>query len=271
MSDAELFTDQVAVLTGGAGGLGSAIANRLAKEGAHVVIVDRDAKRFSDLEAQLREHGHESLFIQLDPGKWEDAQEVTRLSMEKFGRIDILVNCTGVAKAEPFLESTPENWQSHINSHLDAFFYSMRSIAPEMVSRGYGRIVNLASVAGLMGPIDLIAYGAAKTGIIGLTRAVSFELADHGITVNAIAPGPIETPLLLSAWSKEALEARAQHLPIARLGTPEDIANAASFLARPESSFITGITVPVDGGSVAAGAYMVERYRRRTSESSNSG
>jgi NAD(P)-dependent dehydrogenase (short-subunit alcohol dehydrogenase family) len=268
MSDTDIFTDQVAVITGGAGGLGTAIANRLAHEGANIVIVDRDTSRFPDLEAQLAKHGHDSLFLELDPGKWDDAQELTRRSMEKFGRIDVLVNCTGVAKAEPFLESTPENWQSHINSHLDAFFYSMRSIAPEMVSRGYGRIVNLASVAGMMGPIDLIAYGAAKTGIIGLTRAVSFELADHGITVNAIAPGPIETPLLLSAWSKEALEARAQHLPIARLGTPDDIANAASFLARPESSFITGITVPVDGGSVAAGAYMVERYRRRQSADS---
>ena len=132
-----------------------------------------------------------------------------------------------------------------------------------MAARGYGRIVNLSSVAGLIGPIDLAAYGASKAGVIGLTRAAALDLADHGITVNAIAPGPIETELMLGAWSAEALRERPQHGAIARFGTVEEIAHSALFLASPESGFITGVTVSVDGGAVAAGAYMVEKYRRR--------
>jgi NAD(P)-dependent dehydrogenase (short-subunit alcohol dehydrogenase family) len=135
-----------------------------------------------------------------------------------------------------------------------------------MAKRNYGRIVNIASIAGLIGPIDLAPYGAAKAGIIGLTRAAALDLADHGITVNAIAPGPIDTELLRT-WPPEALRERAQHMPIARLGSVDEIAHAALFLASPDSGFITGTVLAVDGGSVAAGSYMVEKYRRRKSSS----
>jgi NAD(P)-dependent dehydrogenase (short-subunit alcohol dehydrogenase family) len=124
-------------------------------------------------------------------------------------------------------------------------------------------------VAGVIGPIDLAAYGAAKAGIVGLTRAAALDLADFGITVNAIAPGPIETELMLGVWSAEALRERPQHGAIARFGTVEEIAYTALFLAGPESSFITGVTLRVDGGAVAAGAYMVEKYRRRKADTEN--
>ena len=141
------------------------------------------------------------------------------------------------------------------------------AVTTVMSAGGYGRIVNVSSVAGLIGPIDLAAYGAAKAGIVGLTRAAALDLADFGITVNAIAPGPIETELMLGVWSAEALRERPQHGAIARFGTVEEIAHAALFLASPESGFITGVTISVDGGAVAAGAYMVEKYRRRRSAS----
>jgi 3-oxoacyl-[acyl-carrier protein] reductase len=147
--------------------------------------------------------------------------------------------------------------------NLSGTFYCSQAAASEMAKGRYGRIVNVASVAGVIGPIDLAAYGASKAGVIGLTRAASLDLADYGITVNAIAPGPIETELMLGAWTAEALRERPQHGAIARFGTVEEIAHVALFLASPESGFITGVTVSVDGGASAAGAYMVEKYRRR--------
>ena len=123
-------------------------------------------------------------------------------------------------------------------------------------------------MAGLIGPIDLAAYGASKAGVVGLTRAAALDLADYGIMVNAIAPGPIQTELMLGAWTAEALRERPQHGAIARFGTAEEIAHTALFFASPESGFITGVTVSVDGGAAAAGAYMVEKYRRRKSAGS---
>jgi 3-oxoacyl-[acyl-carrier protein] reductase len=142
------------------------------------------------------------------------------------------------------------------------------AVAVEMAKKGYGRIVNLSSVAGVIGPIDLAAYGASKAGVIGLTRAAALDLADYGITVNAIAPGPIETELMLGAWTADALRERPQHGAIARFGTVEEIAHTALFLASTDSGFITGVTLSVDGGAVASGAYMVEKYRRRRAATS---
>jgi NAD(P)-dependent dehydrogenase (short-subunit alcohol dehydrogenase family) len=179
------------------------------------------------------------------------------------GRLDILVNNAGIETRAPFLEITPDEWQRQLDVNLSGTFYCTQAAAREMEKRGYGRIVNLSSVAGLIGPIDLAAYGAAKAGIIGLTRAAALDLADFGITVNAIAPGPIETELMLRVWTAEALRERPQHGAIPRFGTVDEIAHAALFLASAESGFITGITLSVDGGAVAAGAYMVEKYRRR--------
>jgi len=134
------------------------------------------------------------------------------------------------------------------------------------VVTGAGR--GIGKAIALIGPIDLAAYGASKAGVIGLTRAAALDLADYGITVNAIAPGPIETELMLGAWTADALRERPQHGAIARFGTVEEIAHTALFLASIDSGFITGVTLSVDGGAVASGAYMVEKYRRRRAATS---
>jgi 3-oxoacyl-[acyl-carrier protein] reductase len=202
-------------------------------------------------------------FRQVDIGDCLEAQRWVTDAAREFGRVDIMVNNAGIAKSEPFLEVSRDNWESHLRVHLSGAFYCSQAAAREMVRRKYGRIVSMASVAGLMGPLDIAPYGVAKSGIIALTRAMAFELADHGITANAIAPGPIDTEMVRAAWSKEAYEERANHSPINRFGRVEEVAHAATFLAAPESSYISGAVLVIDGGAVAAGAYMVEKYRRR--------
>lgn len=132
-----------------------------------------------------------------------------------------------------------------------------------MAKRKYGRIVSMASIAGLMAPPEAAHYAAAKAGIIGLTRAMAMDLAESGITVNAVAPGPVLTEMLREIWDEAGLKERGEHVPVRRLGAVEEIARAVIFLAAPQSSYISGVVLPVDGGSVAAGSYMVEKYRRR--------
>jgi NAD(P)-dependent dehydrogenase (short-subunit alcohol dehydrogenase family) len=251
---------QVAVVTGAGRGIGKAIALRFAAEGARVGVLDVDAASAAETAKEI---GGAAFVLTVDVS---DPDAVAG-AFGGLDRLDVLVNNAGVETRAPFLEITPDEWRRQIDVNLSGTFYCTQAGARVMLARGYGRIVNVASVAGLIGPIDLAAYGAAKAGIVGLTRAAALDLADFGITVNAVAPGPIETELMLGVWSAEALRERPQHGAIARFGTVEEIAHAALFLASPESGFITGVTISVDGGAVAAGAYMVEKYRRRRSAS----
>jgi NAD(P)-dependent dehydrogenase (short-subunit alcohol dehydrogenase family) len=254
---------QVAVVTGSGQGIGKAIALRLAHEGADIGVVEIDPRKASATGGEIRRLGRRALVTVADVSDPVAVEAAVNEVVAEMGRLDVLVNNAGHEKRAPFLEITPADWRRQLDVNLSGTFYCTQAAAREMAKRNYGRIVNLSSVAGLIGPIDLAAYGAAKAGIVGLTRAAALDLADFGITVNAIAPGPIETELMLGVWTAEALRERPQHGAIARFGTVEEIAHAALFLASPESGFITGITLSVDGGAVAAGAYMVEKYRRR--------
>ena len=258
-----ILDGQVAIVTGAGQGIGKAIALRLAKEGANVAIIDTNEKTANNTAQEVHRLGHQAVVSVADVSNPKLVETAVDGIASKLGRIDVLVNNAGIEKRAPFFEITPVDWQRQLDVNLSGTFYCSQSAARHMAKRKYGRIVNISSVAGLIGPIDLAAYGATKAGIVGLTRAASLDLADFGITVNAIAPGPIETELMLGAWSAEALRERPQHGAIARFGTVDEIAHAALFLASPDSGFITGITLPVEGGAVAAGAYMVEKYRRR--------
>ena len=250
-------------MTGGGRGIGRAIALRLAAEGADVGIIDVNGKSAEAAAVEIRELKHRAIATVTDVANFNDVRAAVDEIVGVLGQVDILVNNAGIEKRAPFLDITQDDWQRQLDVNLSGTFYCSQLAAREMAKRKYGRIVNVSSVAGLIGPIDLAAYGAAKAGIIGLTRGAALDLADFGITVNAIAPGPIETELMLGVWSAEALRERPQHGAIARFGTVDEIASAALFLASPDSGFITGVTLSVDGGAVAAGAYMVEKYRRR--------
>ena len=258
-----LLQDQVALVTGGGRGIGRATALRLAREGAGIAIIDVDGETAEATSREINALGRRAAFRIADVSDHASIGATVQELVQELGRLDVLVNNAGVETRSPFLEITPAEWERQIAVNLTGTFNCSQAAAREMATREYGRIVNITSVAGLIGPIDLAAYGAAKAGIVGLTRAAALDLADLGITVNAIAPGPIETELMLGAWSAEALRERPQHGAIARFGTVEEVAHTALFLASPDSGFITGVTISVDGGAVAAGAYMVEKYRRR--------
>jgi 3-oxoacyl-[acyl-carrier protein] reductase len=258
-----LLEDQVAVVTGGGRGIGRAIALRLADAGAAVAIFDIDADTRAQTVEAVASRGGRGVAKHVDVSDHAAVAAAVEDLAAELGRIDVLVNNAGVETRAPFLEIRPEDWDRQLAVNLTGTFNCTQAVGRKMAERGYGRVVNISSVAGLIGPIDLAPYGAAKAGIIGLTRAAALDLADFGITVNAIAPGPIETELMLGVWTAEALRERPQHGAIARFGTVDEIAHTALFLASPESGFITGVTLSVDGGAVAAGAYMVEKYRRR--------
>ena len=258
-----VFGGQVAIVTGSGRGIGRAIALRFAREGAGIGVIELDPETAELTTRDAAALGRAAAYRIADVSDHAAVVVAVQELARELGRLDVLVNNAGVETRSSFLEITPEEWQRQIAVNLTGTFNCSQAAAREMAKREYGRIVNITSVAGLIGPIDLAAYGAAKAGIVGLTRAAALDLADFGITVNAIAPGPIETELMLGVWSAEALRERPQHGAIARFGSVDEIAHAAVFLASPESGFITGVTLSVDGGAVAAGAYMVEKYRRR--------
>jgi 3-oxoacyl-[acyl-carrier protein] reductase len=238
----------VAIVTGGARGIGLAIGARLAHDGWSVVLADRDVAGASDAAAGLREEGHAARAATLDVTDSQAAAALVADVVDEHGRVDALVNNAGILRDRPLVDMTDEDFRAVIEVCLVGSFFLARAAAPAMIAQGSGRIVNISSRAYLGNP-GQANYSAAKAGVVGLTKALAKELGRHGITVNAVAPGMVETELVRSHPRFEAIvEGAVRANAVPRIGTPEEIAAAVAYLCSPAAGYITGDVLHVSGG-----------------------
>jgi len=239
--------DKVAVVTGASRGIGRSISLALAAEGARIVAVDLGLDEAEKVADEIRALGVEALAIQGNVTVTADAERMIEAAVEKFGRVDILVNNAGITKDGLLLRMKDEDWDAVLTVNLKGAFICSRAAAKVMAKQRSGRIINIASIVGQMGNAGQANYCASKAGLIGLTKSNARELAKRNVTVNAVAPGFIQTAMT-EALSEKVRQDLAAQIPMERLGTAEDIANAVVFLASERSGYITGQVIGVNGG-----------------------
>jgi 3-oxoacyl-[acyl-carrier protein] reductase len=237
---------KVAIVTGAGHGIGREIALGLAGEGAEVVVTDLSEEIFK-VGKEIEALGAKTLPVKCDVTNLQAAESIEETIVGKFERIDILVNNAGIYPQKSFLEMTEEDWTKVLGINLNGVFHCTKAVIPKMVEQRYGKIVNIASIAGaVVGFYNLTHYSASKAAIVGFTKSLALEMAQFGINVNAIAPGPIDVGGMPTGSEIEKQTIKA--IPIGRMGLPRDIANLAVFLASDDSSFITGQCIVCDGG-----------------------
>lgn len=239
---------QTAIVTGGSRGIGRAVAVRLAKDGMNLVINYRgNSAAAEETERLCRELGAEVLLVQGDVSRAEDCEKLAAQAKEAFGRVDVLVNNAGITRDGLLARMTEEDFRAVLDVNLVGPWNMMKAVNRIMMKQRYGRIVNLSSVTGLMGNMGQTNYAAAKAGILGMTKSYAREVASRGITVNAVAPGFIDTDMT-EAMPEGAKDKIVTGIPIGRTGKPEDVAEAVAFLASEQAGYITGEVLRVDGG-----------------------
>ena len=254
--------DKIVLITGGGRGIGRAVAFAFAREGASVAVVARTGTEVERVAAEIKDEcGVETMYATCDVSDAEDVARAFASVAATFGRgADILVNNAGIAESAPILKTSDEFWQRHLAINLNGTFYCTRGALPAMIERGWGRIINIASIAGKTGAPYIAAYAASKHGVLGLTRSVALEVALKGVTVNAICPGYVDTDMTTRALQRieamtghtvaDALETIKRTSPQNRLVTPEEVAALALLLASEDGRGINGQAINVDGGSV---------------------
>ena len=239
----------VAIVTGGGQGIGRGVALCLAHAGAHVVINDTNQERIAQTVTEVQALGVQALGIEANVTRSADIDRLVQATFSHFGKIDILVNNAGVVVVKPMEKQTEADWDTVLDVNLKGVFLCCHRVVQEMIKQKHGAIVNIASIAAFHYTVPHVPYAASKAGVVALTRDLAYEVARYNIRVNAIAPGPIETPMMSTVLTPEQKESYAKQVPLGRLGQPQDIGNAAVFLCSDAASFITGTTLPVSGGS----------------------
>jgi len=234
--------NKVAIITGGAAGIGAATAEKFAQDGAKVVIWDLDEAKGKALAEKLN-----ATFAKVNTADYAQVEAAAKAVNDKFGRIDILINNAGITRDSSLKKMTVEQWQQVIDVNLTGIFYCTKIVSEYMLVNGWGRIINASSVVGLYGNFGQTNYVATKSAIIGMTKTLARELGKKGITVNAVAPGFIATEMV-AAMPENVLDGMKAKIPLARLGDPMEIANVYAFLSSDEASYINGHTLSVDGG-----------------------
>ena len=247
------LSDKVAMITGAARGIGREIALRFAREGARIVVADLDAEGAGRTAAEIAALPATAFALPLDIADPASVEAAVAATVRQFGRLDVLVNNAGIGSNTPVLDLTLEEWERNLRVNLTGTFLCAQAAARVMVRQGGGRIINIASISGQRGGIGRAAYGAAKAGVIQLTRVMAVELAARGVGVNAISPGPVDTEQSRGTHTPATRRAYLDRIPLQRYGQGSEIAAAAVFLAAEDSSFVAGHVLNVDGGFDAAG------------------
>ena len=243
--------NKTAIVTGARRGIGHAIALALAKEGANIVVSDISQEDCQKVVTEIEGLGRRGLAVKCDVTSKAEVDVMVKKAVTEFGKLDILVNNAGIIAFKPFLELTEEDWDNTLNVNLKGQFLCAQAAAKEMSKNKWGRIINIASISsggcGIAFPL-IAHYTASKGGVMALTEAIALELTPHGINVNAICPGAIDTDMAKGIKESGQLEQILLRIPKGRMGQPEDIANLAVFLASEESDYITGAAIVIDGG-----------------------